>query len=255
MPFLAASQRARFRAAFRVCIMLFCLAFGFGSRACLAFGEDLDQGHQSEAAVLLAANSIDEIWKKSQSLRPQPSTDTTLVSVKMGSVAYKIPRNYISNVNVDNPVLKGTYPGFEPLREETRGCFNPKLRDGLGCTTLELNLRLSLPNKPRFENSLKLVSPEQKNSPRQSDDGYQVYLIGPENARIEIYRSESEDIFFACKIFYYDGERKAVCDDTVSLPDGNAVWFFFRSNQVTEVRHIEAGVRELMARFQEGASK
>jgi hypothetical protein len=36
-------------------------------------------------------STIDEVWKKSQSLRPRQSTDTTPVTVKVGDVTYKIP--------------------------------------------------------------------------------------------------------------------------------------------------------------------
>jgi hypothetical protein len=202
-----------------------------------------------------AANSFEEIWKKSQSLRPEPSTDTTPVAVKMGDVSYSIPRNYISNLHLGFPVLRVTYPGFNPLTEDTRGCFDRKLQTKLGCTALELRLRLSLPNKPRFENSIKLVSPDQKLSPRQSADGYQVYTLGPENARIEIYRNESDDIFFTCLIFDNNGVRDAVCDDAVSLADGNAVQFFSNLKQISELRRFEGGIRQLMSHFQTGASK
>jgi hypothetical protein len=201
-----------------------------------------------------AANSIEEIWKKSQSLRPEPSIDVTPVSAKVGSVSYSIPRNYISNLHFHFPVLKVTYPGFKPLTEETRGCFDRKLQAELGCTTIELNLRLSLPNKPGFENLMKLVPPDQKLSPRQSD-GYQVFDLGPENARVEIYRSESEDIFFTCMIFDNNGVRDAVCDDAVSLADGNAVRFFFNLKQVGQLRKFESGIRQLMTQFQAGAYK
>ena len=208
----------------------------------------------SASARMLVADSADDIWKKSQSLRPEPSTDTTPVAVKIGEVSYSIPRNYISNLHFNFPVLKVTYPGFNPLTEKTRGCFDRKLQARLGCTALELNLGpgMSLPNERRFENSIKLVSPEQKLAPRQSADGYRVYDLGPENARIEIYRSESEDIFFTCKIFDNNGVRDAVCDDTVSLADGNTVWFFFRLNQIEKVRNFESEIRQLMSHFQTG---
>jgi hypothetical protein len=204
-----------------------------------------------------AANSIEEIWKKSQSLRPEPSTDTTPVAVKIGEVSYSIPRNYIFNLHLGYPVLKVTYPGFNPLTEETSGCFDRKLQAKLGCTALELRLAQgkSLPNKVRFENLLELVPSSQKSSSRRSADGYQVYDLGPENARVEIYRSESEDIFFTCKIFDNNGARAAVCDDTVSLPDGNTVRFFFSLNQIGHLRDFEAGIRQLTSHLQIGESK
>jgi hypothetical protein len=172
-----------------------------------------------------AANSFEEIWKKSQSLRPEPSTDTAPVAVKIGEVSYSIPRNYILNLRFNFPVLKVTYPGFNPLTEKTSGCFDRKLQAKLGCTALELRLAQgkALPNKVQFENSIKF--PDRQLSPTQSADGYQIYDLGPENARIEIYRSESEDIFFTCIIFDNNGVRDAVCDDAISLADGNTVNF------------------------------
>lgn len=205
-----------------------------------------------DSKTVLAGESAADIWRKSQSLRPQPSMDTTPVSVKVGSISYNIPRNYIWNLHFTFPVLKVTYPGFRPLTEETRGCFDPK-RAEPGCTTLELNMRLALPNSRRFENLMKLVPSEQKESPRRNVDGYEVYDLGPKDARQEIYRGD--DVGFICKIFDNNGKRDGVCDDAVSLVDGNAVWFFFHPNQIGEVRKIESGVRQLMSQFKAGAGK
>jgi hypothetical protein len=198
-------------------------------------------------------STIDEVWKKSQSLRPRQSTDTTPVTVKVGDVTYKIPRNYIS-MYFDFPQLKVTYPGFKPFTEETSGCFDRRLEASLGCTTLELNMRLSFPNKPRFENAIKPAPPfrEKPLSPRPGPYGYDIYDQGPDNARSEIYRSESEDIFFTCGVHDNNGVRSGVCDDAVSLPDGNAVRFFFYLRQVGELRNFEAGIRQLMSGFVQG---
>jgi hypothetical protein len=204
-----------------------------------------------------AANSFEEIWKKSQSLRPEPSTDTAPVAVKIGEVSYSIPRNYISNLHFNFPVLKVTYPGFNPLTEETSGCFDRKLQAKLRCTALELRLAQgkSLPNETQFENLLKLVPSNQRASPRRSADGYLVYDLGPENARTEIYRSESEDIFFTCIIFDNNGVRDAVCDDAIWLADGNTVKFFFSLNQIGQLREFEAEIRQLMSHFQTGEDR
>jgi hypothetical protein len=210
-------------------------------------------GQAQSPAQAPVTSTIDEVWKKSQSLRPRQSTDTTPVTVKVGDVTYKIPRNYIS-MYFDFPQLKVTYPGFKPFTEETQGCFDRRLEASLGCTTLELNMRLSLPNKPRFENAIKPAPPfrEKPLSPRPGPYGYDIYDQGPDNARREIYRSESEDIFFTCGIFDNNGVRDAVCDDAVALPDGNAVRFRFGLNQIGELRSFEAGIRQLMAGFVQG---
>jgi hypothetical protein len=210
-------------------------------------------GRAQPSAQAPVTSTIDEVWKKSQSLRPRQSTDTTPVTVKVGDVTYKIPRNYIS-MYFDFPQLKVTYPGFKPYTEETSGCFDRRLEASLGCTTLELNMRLSLPNKPRFENAIRPIPRfrEKPLSPRPGPYGYDIYDDGPDNARSEIYRSESEDIFFTCGIYDNNGVRSGVCDDAVSLSDGNAVRFFFYLRQVGELRNFEAGIRQLMSGFVQG---
>jgi hypothetical protein len=213
-------------------------------------------GSAQPSAQAPVTSTIDEVWKKSQSLRPRQSTDTTPVTVKVGDVTYKIPRNYIS-MYFDFPQLKVTYPGFKPYTEETSGCFDRRLEASLGCTTLELNMRLSYPNKPRFENAIRAIPRfrERPLSPRPGPYGYDIYDQGPDNARSEIYRSESEDIFFECGIFDNNGVRDAVCDDAVSLSDGNAVRFRFRLTQISELRNFEAGIRQMMAGFVQGDDK
>jgi hypothetical protein len=193
-----------------------------------------------------AGDSPGDILEKYQSSQLELPIDSGLAIMKIGNVSYRIPRNYIIALNPDSPVLKVAYPGFKPPTEEVRECSDPKRRDALSCTTIEIHLRLPLPNKPRFDNLMKLVPSEQKLSPQRSVHGYDVYHL----AQQEIYRSESDDIFFTCKRFDNSGERDAICDDIVKLDDGNAAWFFFRLRQISEVRKIEAGIRELMSRFE-----
>src|SRR6266702_5965217 len=59
--------------------------------------------------------SFEEIWKKSQIFRSQPSFDTTPITVKIGSVVYRVPRNYLIYLEPAVPTLKVTFPGFQPL--------------------------------------------------------------------------------------------------------------------------------------------
>ncbi len=206
----------------------------------------------SASHYMLVDDSIEEIWKKSQSLRPEPSRDTTPVTAKVGEIVYSIPRNYISSFS-DFPVLKVTYPGFKPLTEETRGCFDPKLRVSLGCTTLELRLLFSVSYHPGYENLIRAATPDHAMpQPRPGPYGYEIYDLGPENARTEIYQSTAESIFFRCALFDNNGVRDAVCDDIVSLSDGNVIRFFFGLKQISELRDFEAGIRQLMSTFRMG---
>jgi hypothetical protein len=98
---------------------------------------------------------------------------------------------------------------------------------------------------------MKVAPAEKKSSPRRSIYGYDIYDF----PGLEIYRSESDDIYFTCFMHDHNGERLGVCRDTVSVGDGNGAFFFFSSSQISEVRKFEAGIRQLMSQFVAGGNK
>ena len=49
-----------------------------------------------------------EIWRKSQVFEPRPSLDTTPVTVRVVSVVYRIPRNYLTRLEPVIPTLRLT---------------------------------------------------------------------------------------------------------------------------------------------------
>jgi hypothetical protein len=197
----------------------------------------------------------DEIKRKSAVFEPQPSLDTTPVTVKVVDISYRIPRNYLIFTD-EIPTLKLTWPGLKPLTEETRKCFGSILQsEQAGCTSLEFHLLGSrgpapggraFTNAERFENFMRGF----KNIvPRPGPFGTEIYDIGPEEARIEIYRKSEGDIYFNCMIFDNHGKRGAVCADMFRLDDLNHVQFRFRLPQIEQIPEIEAGIRRLMASF------
>ncbi len=199
----------------------------------------------------------EEIWKKSQTYRPQLSFDVTPILVKIVAVTYRIPRNYLVYLEPAVPTLKVTFPGFKPLTEETRKCFDPKLQgDALGCTTFEFRLAgstgpgpggLALTNREMFENFVKGF---ENIKPRRGTFGYDVYDVGPEDARTETYRKEDGDIYFHCFVnLKIDRGKDGVCDDSVLLKDKNHAMFFFRRSQIGSVPELEGGIRRLMEGF------
>jgi hypothetical protein len=89
-----------------------------------------------------------------QDLRSIPSTDTTPIKVKIGAVTYAIPRNYILYpINGLPVVLQVTYPGFQPLTEETRPCMEHKI--WRQCMPIQLRVQLGPQNKVMMGNRLK----------------------------------------------------------------------------------------------------
>jgi hypothetical protein len=99
----------------------------------------------------------------------------------------------------DFPQLKVTYPGFKPFTEETSGCFDRRLEASLGCTTLELNMRLSLPHHPGFENMIKAAPPyrEKPLSPRSGPYGFE-YTIRGRTMRARKYTGAKAKTSFFC---------------------------------------------------------
>jgi hypothetical protein len=198
----------------------------------------------------------DEIKRKSAVFEPQPSFDTAPVTVKVVDVTYRIPRNYLTHLDPAIPTLKLTWPGLKPLTEETRKCFGSILQsEQVGCTSLEFHLLGSrgpapggraFTNAEMFENFMRV---SKTNVPRPGPFGTEIYDVGPEDARTEIYRKTEGDIYFNCMIFDNHGKRGAVCADMFRLDDLNHVQFRFRPPQIEHIPEIEAGIRRLMASF------
>lgn len=198
----------------------------------------------------------EEISKKSQIFQPRPSLDTTPVTIKVVSVTYRIPRNYLIYMD-EIPALKVTWPGLKPLTEETRKCFGSILQsEQAGCTSFEFHLLGSrgpgaggraLTNAEKFENFLR-HSPNV--NPRPGPFGYDIYDTGPEEARTETYRRTTGDIFFHCSFSGAEGRKRGgVCDDTFRLDDMNHMRFFFRLPQTEHIPEIEERMRQLLAGF------
>jgi hypothetical protein len=199
---------------------------------------------------------FEEIWKKSQSLNPKPSLDTTPITVKVVDVTYSIPRNYF--IYMDQiPTLKLTWPGLKALTEETRKCFGSIFQsEQAGCTSIEFHILGSrgpgpgsraLTNAEMFENFLKHTP---NVTARRGPYGYDVYDTGPEDYRTETYRRIDGDIFFYCSFTRAgDGRRLGTCNDRFALNDGNHMQFFFRFQYIENIPQIEFGLRQIMERF------
>ena len=176
----------------------------------------------------------DEIKKQSSIFERRPSFDTTPVKVTVVDVTYQIPRNYLVYLDPAIPTLKLTWPGLKPLTPETQKCFGSILQsEAAGCTSLEFHILGSrgpgpggraLTNAERFHNFMKGFEHVR---PRSGPVGTEIYDVGPENARIEIYRKDEGDVYFDCMISDYRGKRGAVCNDLFVLDDKNGVQFFF----------------------------
>ena len=201
----------------------------------------------------------DEIRKKSQVFNSTPSFDTTPITVKVVDVVYSIPRNYLVLVEPAIPTLRVTFPGFKPLTEETRDCFDPKwqVNNPGKCISIQfllLGSRGPGPKGHELTNSEKFANFKKHNAParlRKGPFGYDIYETGPQEARGETYRKEAGDIYFHCTFFGEQHRTKKVgsCNNMFRLDDMNHAQFFFRLAFIEHIPEIENGIRRLMAGF------
>lgn len=209
-------------------------------------------GANGSVAAQSAPFNPEELTKR---FNPKPSFDTTPVRIKVASVVYRIPRNYLIFLD-EVPTLRVTFPGLEPLIERTRACFENKVTRNNDCRILEIRIHgsggpgaggLALTRKEMIEN-FKAHFPAI--IPRSGPHGFLVYELGPENARSEFYWREEDDLFFRCSVnFEGDSRGEGVCDDSVPLNDKNHAGFFFRRSQIGSIPEIEAAIRKLMDQF------
>lgn len=196
----------------------------------------------------------EEIKRKSEIFQDKPSFDVTPTTIEVGAVKYSIPRNYLIVLPPAIPTIKITFPGFKPLSEETRDCFKPKRVEKTNCATIEFRvLGVSAPGSRSLTHAQSLEN-YLKNSPRARKRrvlDYDVYDLGPENARSETYSNPTHDLFFTCIIdFTIDRPpERAVCRDQFQLDDRNHAHFFFPRAWIDRVPEIEAGIRRLVASF------
>lgn len=204
--------------------------------------------HAAEADDFKNSPAYRETWEKSQSVRPQPSINSTPVPIEVGSSTYRIPRNYLTYMPI--PTIKVTIPGypiaaFKPLTEETRECFGSILQgQQAGCRSIEFRLGVGVDPRIAVENLLKGLSNVRSG---MGPYGYHLYKFGV----TELYTKDDGGHFIEsnCSIFVDTDRRAATCTSTFTLNDGHSVQFFSSLDQLDIIPDIAAGMRQLMATF------
>jgi hypothetical protein len=191
-----------------------------------------------------------DIWEKSQPLRAKSSLDTSPVLIDVFGTKYNIPRNFLVYLpsELTYATLKVTLPGFKPLTEETRPCFEHRQAD---CEPLEISIGDGyVPHRIAFERMAKYF---RNNEAHEDKNGFSEYDIGSDNGRTEVYTKTigSDFIYFTCfvdKTSTLDWSDNSVCDDHF---DDKAIGlhFFIRRARIGLVPDIEASVRNLMESF------
>jgi hypothetical protein len=143
-----------------------------------------------------------------------------------------------------------SYPDFQPLTEANARCFKPSVNPAeVGCTSIGFSF--SGPDGPTlrqmFENSKRLF---RNATPKEGPYGYNIFEIGPENARLEIYTKDSpESGFIMLQRNVGSDPKAAVWSDVFPLDDGNFAHFFFRPEQLKDIVDIQSKMTRLIASF------
>ena len=220
--------------------------------------------HSASAQDIANDPRYAETWKKSQALRDQLSMDATPVEFSIGGVHYKVPRNYI--VNMDNfsggpqtlVAFKVSFPGFQPYTEATKDCFTlAPLYRPKGCVPVEFNIigGIAVSDDEGFKNIRDLFLSQ---TPKQGPNGFELYEEGPVDARLNIYRKKTPNHTLIIGCFVHDINRPLVwvCTHESRLPNQNAIHYMlsgaqyeFNGQQFQYAEQIDEGLRSLIDSF------
>jgi hypothetical protein len=178
----------------------------------------------------------------------------------MRQVRYRIPRNYLTwmdNWNGGEQTLvrlRFTFPGFEPLKRDTEHCLSrsPAFRP-TQCVPVEIILRSAGAYDPSddvgFDNLRDLFRGQ---GPKSGPYGFELYEIGPSEARINIYRKvlPEHTLVIQCYLPKSGPNNLAVCRSQSRLESNNVVSYQLYDDQLNDAETIDVGIRKLIRKFQ-----
>ncbi|MBR8140853.1 hypothetical protein KDW55_00535 [Burkholderia sp. AU19243] len=189
-------------------------------------------------------------------LEDEMSMDATPIDIELAGARYRIPRNYLYNMDdwnggaQKNVSIRVVYPGFKPFGPGTKDCML-KLNGG-HCRIYDVYVTENLAvSEIGFNNFKRLFrEPYPKNGPY----GFQLFEIGPDNSRIEFYRKNigGMSIVFDCSLdkSYADD---AICHHVARTESGATIsYFFVRSEGLGDAVEVDLGLRALIDSFYTG---
>lgn len=180
---------------------------------------------------------------------PPPKMDTTPVDITIGTMHYRIPRNFVASTGI--AVLQAVFPGAKPMTPETATCFGKtKASRPPGCDVIEFALESS-PMYVTDETFFRFRNDFHNQKPKKGPYGFDLYEIGPENSRIEAYRKVTPDgaVVANCMISDNNGQRDAVCLTATHTRSGIYAVYRFNLDELSELEDIHNGLRDLIDSF------
>ncbi len=198
-------------------------------------------------------------------LRFTPSESTQVVTFSIDKVIYKVPRNYI--INMDDwsggpqqlVVFRVTYPGFRPLDPSTRRCLEASVSfSGRECAPMDfiISRGYSVSDEKSFENRRDLFRSQVPKQLRST--GFEEYETGSDDARIVTFRKREGDhwLLFDCDHGVSFGTsnngpfERAPCHLASRLPNGNELIYHFFEGQLAVIADKDIGIRRLIHQFE-----
>jgi hypothetical protein len=230
--------------------------FGILAAAMILVFSHAPRSIETTAQAFKNNKAFQEVWKKAQLLNDQPSADTTPIEFSIGAVHYKVPRNYIANMDnwKGGPQslvrFKVTFPGFEPYSEKTKDCLTlaPAKRPE-GCMPIRVFVIGETPvsDDERVNNAKKGAS-----GPQIAPFGYEVYKKGEGEMHTEVFvkKTPTHTLMFSCIIYPDNGKgRNGGCSNSSRLPNQNAIEYHFYLTELEKGQQIDEGLRPLIESF------
>jgi hypothetical protein len=171
-------------------------------------------------------------------------------------VAYRIPRNYIVRMGRwearPPPTflqLKVTFPGFRPLSADTEQCLTAApAAVPAGCMPIKFSIRRGgaehPPDEVGFANLRDLFHSQ---TPKAGPAGFELYEMGPDDARINVYRMKTSlhTLVISC-INHRVAGPPAPCLSDSRLPNDNILTFHLNEDRLNDAAAIDTGLRRLI---------
>lgn len=200
------------------------------------------------ATLAFSASAHSALFEDSMSM------DATPIEFEMAGARYRIPRNYIYSMDdwsggpQKNVSLRMVVPGLKPFSPETKDCMLRTARPPCRVYDVEMVPDFTL-SESGFDNFRDMFI---KPYPKKGMYGFDVYEIGPENAREELYKKivDGEVIIFKCFVDEVNQKPYRGCRHVSKTTSGAYFYYHFSGNRgLADAVQVDVGIKKLIDSF------
>lgn len=182
------------------------------------------------------------------------SMDEAPVEFKLNGYQYKIPRNFLINMSnwsggeqEDGVSIRFVYPGLKPYSKDTASCLLHKTK----CRIYTVYM-----TSAHFSSEDTLTNLITNSAIRKTKAtgpyGFELFEIGPPNARTNIYRKSEygSPILFDCLIYDVDHKNGGICHHFAHAASGASLSYYFEMNDgLRDAVEVDNSIKALIDRF------